>query len=62
MNSRLLFALGLFFCLTPWASPPLALLAGLIFGAISTHPYKSRITERFPKYCSSRPSWGWALG
>ncbi len=31
---------GLFFCLTPWASPPLALLAGLIFGAIATHPYK----------------------
>src|SRR5271157_5387305 len=41
MNARLLFALGLFFCLTPWASPPLALLAGLIFGAISTHPYKT---------------------
>jgi uncharacterized integral membrane protein (TIGR00698 family) len=40
MNARLLFALGLFFCLTPWASPPLALLAGLIFGAISVHPYK----------------------
>src|SRR5208283_1099165 len=40
MNSRILFALGLFFCLTPWASPPLALLAGLLFGAISTHPYK----------------------
>src|SRR5271167_57678 len=41
MNARLLFALGLFFCLTPWASPPLALLAGLIFGAISIHPYKN---------------------
>ncbi len=40
MNSKVLFALGLFFCLTPWASPPLALLAGLIFGAIATHPYK----------------------
>jgi len=40
MNARLLFALGLFFCLTPWASPPLALLAGLIFGAVSVHPYK----------------------
>src|SRR5271165_4666917 len=40
MNSRILFALGLFFCLTPWASPPLALLAGLLFGAISSHPYK----------------------
>jgi uncharacterized integral membrane protein (TIGR00698 family) len=40
MNSKVLFALGLFFCLTPWASPPLALLAGLVFGAIATHPYK----------------------
>src|SRR5664280_130089 len=40
MNSKLLFAVGLFFCLTPWASPPLALLAGLIFGAIATHRYK----------------------
>ena len=41
MNAKVLFALGLFFCLTPWASPPLTLLAGLIFGAISTHPYKA---------------------
>ena len=41
MNSKILFAIGLFFCLTPWASPPLALLAGLIFGAIATHPYKN---------------------
>ncbi len=41
MNARLLFALGLFFCLTPWATPPLALLAGLFFGAIATHPYKA---------------------
>src|SRR5580693_7325938 len=41
MNSKVLFALGLFFCLTPWASPPLALLAGLIFGAIAVHPYKN---------------------
>lgn len=39
MNSKLLFVLGLIFCLTPWASPPLALLAGLIFGALATHPY-----------------------
>jgi len=41
MNSKVLFALGLFFCLTPWATPPLALLAGLVFGAIATHPYKN---------------------
>ncbi len=42
MNAKVLFALGLFFCLTPWATPPLALLAGLVFGAIATHPYKSQ--------------------
>lgn len=39
MNAKLLFLVGLIFCLTPWASPPLALLAGLIFGAVATHPY-----------------------
>jgi uncharacterized integral membrane protein (TIGR00698 family) len=40
MNAKILFAIGLFFCLTPWATPPTALLAGLVFGAIATHPYK----------------------
>jgi uncharacterized integral membrane protein (TIGR00698 family) len=39
MNSKLLFFCGIIFCLTPWASPPLALLAGLLFGAIAVHPY-----------------------
>jgi len=39
MNAKLLFGLGLIFCLTPWASPPLALVAGLAFGAVATHPY-----------------------
>ncbi|HVP56026.1 MAG TPA: putative sulfate exporter family transporter [Candidatus Eisenbacteria bacterium] len=39
MKSKILFVLGLGFCLTPWASPPLALLAGLFFGAIASHPY-----------------------
>jgi uncharacterized integral membrane protein (TIGR00698 family) len=39
MKSKLLFIGGLIFCATPWASPPLALLAGLIFGAIAEHPY-----------------------
>jgi uncharacterized integral membrane protein (TIGR00698 family) len=39
MNSKLLFLCGIIFCLTPWASPPLALLAGLIFGAVAVHPY-----------------------
>lgn len=39
MSAKILFIAGLIFCLTPWASPPLALVAGLIFGAIATHPY-----------------------
>ncbi len=39
MRSKILFVAGLAFCLTPWASPPLALVAGLVFGAIATHPY-----------------------
>ena len=42
MNSKILFFCGIFFCLTPWASPPLALLAGLLFGAIAIHPYPAR--------------------
>jgi uncharacterized integral membrane protein (TIGR00698 family) len=41
MVSKILFIIGLIFCLTPWASPPLALLAGLVFGAIATHPFRS---------------------
>ena len=39
MKSKILFLAGLLFCLTPWASPPMALLVGLLFGAIATHPY-----------------------
>ena len=39
MRSKILFVLGLAFCLTLWASPPVALLAGLFFGAIAEHPY-----------------------
>jgi uncharacterized integral membrane protein (TIGR00698 family) len=39
MKSKLLFVFGLIFCMTPWASPPMALLAGLIFGALAEHPY-----------------------
>ena len=39
MKSKLLFVAGLLFCLTPWASPPMALLAGLAFGAVASHPY-----------------------
>jgi len=49
MKSKILFALGLAFCLTPWASPPLALLAGLFFGAIARHPYPGE-SRQISKY------------
>jgi uncharacterized integral membrane protein (TIGR00698 family) len=49
MRSKILFVLGLAFCLTPWASPPLALIAGLVFGAIASHPYPGE-TRQVSKY------------
>ena len=39
MKSKILFLIGIIFCVTPWASPPLALVAGLLFGAVAVHPY-----------------------
>ncbi|HWR36079.1 MAG TPA: putative sulfate exporter family transporter [Clostridia bacterium] len=39
MHSKLLFLIGVLFAVSPWASPPLALGAGLIFGFVATHPY-----------------------
>jgi uncharacterized integral membrane protein (TIGR00698 family) len=38
-RSRILFFVALIFSLSPWASPPTALLAGLVFAAIAVHPY-----------------------
>ena len=49
MKSKILFLLGLLFCATPWASPPEALLAGLIFGAIASHPYPGE-SRQISKY------------
>src|SRR5215471_4103554 len=49
MRSKILFVLGLLFCLTPWASPPLALLAGLSFGAVASHPYPGE-SRQISKY------------
>jgi uncharacterized integral membrane protein (TIGR00698 family) len=49
MRSRILFVAGLAFCLTPWASPPLALLAGLAFGAVASHPYPGE-SRQISKY------------
>jgi len=49
MRSKILFTLGLAFCLTPWASPPLALVVGLVFGAIASHPYPGE-SRQISKY------------
>ena len=49
MRSKILFVLGLAFCLTPWASPPLALVAGLFFGAVASHPYPGE-SRQISKY------------
>jgi uncharacterized integral membrane protein (TIGR00698 family) len=49
MRSKILFVVGLAFCLTPWASPPLALVAGLVFGAIASHPYPGE-SRQISKY------------
>ena len=49
MRSKILFVVGLVFCLTPWAPPPLALVVGLVFGAIATHPYPGE-SRQISKY------------
>jgi uncharacterized integral membrane protein (TIGR00698 family) len=49
MRFKLLFLVGVLFALSPWASPPLALAAGLLFGFIAVHPYpkQSRKTQKW---------------
>src|SRR6201999_4052132 len=37
--STILFALGIAFSLSPWASPPLALTAGILFALLFAHPF-----------------------
>src|SRR3974377_526427 len=49
MRSKILFILGLAFCLTPWASPPFAFVTGLVFGAIASHPYPGE-SRQISKY------------
>src|SRR5208283_1132594 len=49
MRSKILFVLGLVFCATRWATPSLALLAGLFFGAIASHPYPGE-SRQISKY------------
>lgn len=47
--ARVLFFLGVLFSLSPFASPPLALAAGLLFGLTLVHPYakESRTFSKF---------------
>ena len=47
--SRVLFFVLIVFSASPWASPPIALLCGLIFAFIARHPYsaESRILTRY---------------
>jgi uncharacterized integral membrane protein (TIGR00698 family) len=39
MFPRLLFLLALLFTLSPWASPPLSLALGIVFGLFLNHPF-----------------------
>ena len=47
--SQIIFMAGLFFCLTPWASPPLALALGLVIALTMGHPFK-QFNGRVIKY------------
>jgi len=40
--SKILFLAGLLFCLTPWASPPLALAIGLALGLSVGNPFRNQ--------------------
>ena len=71
MKSKILFIAGLLFCLTPWASPPIALLVGLVFGAIATHPYpgesrqvshSSKMSVTIPEILAHYSAMGYSAG
>src|SRR6516165_5338047 len=49
MRSKILFVVGLVFCLTQWASHPAGIVAGLIFGALASHPYPGE-SRQISKY------------
>ena len=42
MLPKLLFVIGLIFVTTPWASPPVALALGLVFGLTLAHPFQNQ--------------------
>src|SRR5690242_10568452 len=48
MLPELVFFLALFFVVTPYSSPPIALAIGLAFGVFLRHPY-SKQTKSFSK-------------
>jgi len=47
--SKIFFILLLIFAASPWASPPIALLCGLIFAFIAKHPYAAQ-SRKITKY------------
>jgi uncharacterized integral membrane protein (TIGR00698 family) len=47
--SKILFVILLLFAASPWASPPIALLCGLIFAFIAQHPYAAQ-SRKITKY------------
>jgi uncharacterized integral membrane protein (TIGR00698 family) len=47
--TKILFIAGLLFALTPWASPPLALAVGLVFGLAVGNPFRVA-TKAWTKY------------
>jgi uncharacterized integral membrane protein (TIGR00698 family) len=47
--ARIIFALGLVFAASPWASPPIALAVGLALGLLSLNPFRSQ-TKSFTRY------------
>src|SRR5262245_7266913 len=42
------FFLGLILALTPWVSPPIALVIGLAFGLVFVHPFRD-LSEKLSK-------------
>jgi uncharacterized integral membrane protein (TIGR00698 family) len=47
--AKIIFLAGLVFALTPWASPPLALVAGLAVGLTAGNPFRA-FTKTWTKY------------
>lgn len=48
MTQKVIFILGLLFALSPFATPPVALAVGLVFGLFFVHPYLKK-SQKFSK-------------